>query len=621
MSFLSFLSNVFLSPIWLYALLLLIPFILLYLIRPKPKHKVIPSLMFLFKDLGRDKRTNFFRRLIRDLLFLLQLFILLFLIFSVAKPYINVAKEDLFRNTVLVLDVSASMKADYQGKTRFDEGVKLAKKNLGIINTLVLAKNTPEVVLADEGTSDIKDYLNDLKATDTSTNLYDAISTAGGYARADSRVVVISDFIDTETDTGLDTAKKTLEAQGIKVDFIRVSEPVNNVGIVDLDIDEKKTSSVIKNFNSEKAEVSIEVGELKDSLSIPAFSQELFTFSTPPGTSKLELKVQGLNDGFKADNTVYVSAPGDIQRKTLLITNNPSPKKTFIFNAFDVMKNTRVDVAVPPKIPDLDGYDLFIFKDINPNLILPGTFKDVKERVEKKGKALIICAQTNLLNLDYYGLMPMRYNETITSPTNILASSSESLTANLEFGITKKYFRTSPLEGIPLVVIAAAEDNTPLITFSALGEGKAFFYGILDEDSAADTSFAKSPVYFVFWKRVVDFATDTPSIKNLNYRTGSVLSFKEEQKIQTPAGRITAKSLSLDNAGLYTLNDRVIAINLLNEKESDVGNKASLAEQGFYQSSVKFKEKIPFELTDYLIIAAIILLLLEFLYIKLRGDL
>ena len=73
MGFLSFLNNFFLSPIWLYALLLLIPFILLYLIGPKPKHKVIPSLMFLFKDLGRDKRTNFFRRLIRDLLFLLQL--------------------------------------------------------------------------------------------------------------------------------------------------------------------------------------------------------------------------------------------------------------------------------------------------------------------------------------------------------------------------------------------------------------------------------------------------------------------------------------------------------------------------------------------------------------------
>lgn len=617
-------ARFFLEPIWLYALLLLIPFILLYLIRPKPKHKKIPSLMFLFKDLGRDRKTNFFRKLIRDLLLLLQLLILLFLLLSVAKPYINVAKESLFKNTVLVLDISASMKADYNGKARFDEAVKLAKKNLGTINTLVLAKKTPEAVLVDEDAGKVKDYLNKLEPTDTPTNLYDAISTAGGYARGDSRIVVLSDFIDTETDTGLDTAKKTLEAQGIKVDFIRVFEVVNNVGIVDLDIDEKKTSAVIKNYNKEAVDVRVKINSLEETLSIPSNSQELFTFSTPAGTSKLELEVLGVRDGFKADNTVFISVPGDSERKVLLITNNHNPEKTFLFNAFDVMKNTNIDIAVPPKIPNLDTYEVFIFKDINPNLILPGTFKSVKKEVEDKGKTVIITVQSNFLNLNYYGLMPLRYNQTITSSTNILASSSESITANIGFGITNKYFRTSPLEGLSLVIIAAAEDNTPLITFSSLGKGKVFFYGILDEekiDGKAVSSFAKSPVYFVFWKRLTDFATDTPSIKNLNYVSGSVLNFKEEQRIQTPKGRVTTQSLSLDNTGLYTLNERTIAINLLNEKESDINNKASLGEQGFFQPSDRFKEKVPFELTEYLIIIAIILLLLEFLYIKLRGDL
>lgn len=614
-------SSFLLEPIWLYALLLLIPFILLYLIRPKPQHKVIPTLMFLFRDLGRNKRTNFFRKLIRDLLFLLQLLILFLLLISVAKPYVNVPKESLFKNTVLVLDVSASMKADYNGRTRFEEAVKLAKKNLGVVNTLVLAKKTPEVVLVDESAGEIKKYLNKLEPTDTPTNLYDAISTAGGYARGGSRIVVISDFIDTETDTELGTAKKTLEAQGIKVDFIRVFKPVNNVGVVDLIIDEKKTSAVIRNYNEEPVNIKVRINKLVESLNIPADSKELFSFSTPPGTSKLEVEVTGLKDGFKTDNTVFISAPGDTQRRVLLITNKPNPEKTFLFNALDVMKNTFVDVAVPPKIPDLDKYDIFVFKDIDPNLILPGTFKRVKKEVEEKGKSVIIAAPSNMLAINYYGLMPLRYNETITSSTNILASSSESLTANIEFGITKKYFRTSPLEGISTVIIAAAEDGTPLITFSKLGNGKVFFYGILDEDKEADTSFAKSPLYFVFWKRLVDFATNTPSIKNLNYRTGSVLNLREEQRIQTPKGRITTKSLSLEYAGLYTLNNRVIAINLLNEKESDISNEGGLGERGSSQLSNRFKEKVPFELTDYLIGVVIILLLLEFLYIKLRGDL
>jgi hypothetical protein len=36
---------------------------------------------------------------------------------------------------------------------------------------------------------------------------------------------------------------------------------------------------------------------------------------------------------------------------------------------------------------------------------------------------------------------------------------------------------------------------------------------------------------------------------------------------------------------------------------------------------LKFQEKIPYELIDYFIVIAILILIAEFLYIKLRGDL
>ncbi len=613
----------FLEPIWLYGLLLLIPFILLYLIRPKPKQKVMPSLMFLFKDMGRDRKLNFFRKLVQNLLFLLQLLILLFVIAAAAKPFINVTKESLFKNTVLVLDVSASMKADFEGgeEGRFEEAVEQAKNNLGTINTLVLAKKTPEVVLVEEGSSVVKSYLEKLDPTDDPTNLYDAISTAGGYAKSDSRVVVISDFIDTETDTGLNTAKKTLEAHDIKVDFIKVMEPVKNVGIVDLIMDNEKTSAVIKNYNKEAVSVKVKINSLEDTLDIPAESQELFTFSTPAGTSKLEIDPQGIDDGFEVDDTAYISAPTGISKRVLLITNNAEPRKTYLFNAFDVMKNMYIEIAVPPKIPDLGSFDIFIFKDIKPGLVLPGTFTGVKKEVEDRGKAVIIAAQPDFLGVNYEGLMPLWANETITAPTNIITGVAESLTANIEFGITKKYFKTNLLANVNPVIIAATEDQTPIITFHALGKGKVFFYGILDEDKEADTSFAKSPVYFVFWKRLIDFATNTPSIKSLNYKTGSVLNLNEEQRVDTPTGRITTQSLNLENTGLYTLNDRIIAINLVNEKESDVSNEEALEDPGNYQSSARFKDQVPYELTDYLVILAIILLLFEFIYVKMRGDL
>ncbi len=617
-------AGLFLEPIWLYALLLLILFILIYLIRSKPEQRVIPSIMFLFKDLGRDKKTNFFRRLLRDLLFLLQLIILLLLIIGMAKPYINVSKESLFKNTVLVVDASASMKAAYGGGTRFDEAVSLAKKNTGSVNTLIIAKDIPEVVLEQESSGQVIDYLKGMEPSDTASNLYDAISAAGGYAQSDSRIVVISDFIDTETDTSLDSAKRTLEAQGIKVDFIRVYEPASNIGIVDLDVDEEKSVVVIKNFGQEAADVKLEVGNVEETLSIPSGSKELFSFSTPKGSSEIKLVVK---DGFEPDNTAYISTPSETQKKVLLITNNAAPEKTYVFNAFDVMKNNVIDVAAPPKVPNMEPYDVYIFKDIDPSLILPGTYKNAKKQVEEQGKTSIVMAQTkpaSMLSLSYQGLMPLSYNQTLEDMVNIGGSGAEELTSNIKFGITNKYFRTAPLKGLSTVVIAAADDTyqTPVISYSPLGDGKLFFYGILDEDKNADTVFAKSPSYFVFWKRLSDFATDTPSLSNLNYRTGNVLSFSEEKKVKTPTEKVTTDRLRLENAGLYTLNDRVIAINLLNEKESDVNAAPSLGdERGAFEESERFQEKVAFELTSYLVIAAILLLLIEFLYIKLRGDL
>jgi hypothetical protein len=540
-------------------------------------------------------------------------------VLAAAKPFINVAKEALFKNTIIVVDASSSMNAPFERGTRFEEAVRIAKDNLGSINTLIIAKKTPEAVLMEESAGKVKDYLNKLKPTDNPTDLYGAITLAGSYAKQEARIAVISDFIDTETDTDLNTVKKTIEAQGIKVDFIKVFSKINNIGIVDLSITDAKTTAVIRNYNDEEAQVKLKINNVEESLKIPADSKELFSFTTPPGTSKLEMTVEKGEDGFKQDNVAFISAPSDAKKRILYITNNNAYAKNYLHNALSVMKNTVIDVAIPPKIPNLENYDIFILKDINPGLILPGTFKGIKKETEEKGKAAVIMAQPGMLGIDYQGLVPLVLKDEIKATSNILPGTSESITSNIDFGITKRYFSANASEN-KIIVIAAAEDGSPLITFSNLGNGKVLYYGLLDEDREADVFFGKSPSYFVFWKRALDFVTNTPSVKNLNFKTGNYISFPEEQNIQTPGGRITTKNLALDNIGLYTLKDRIIAINLVNEKESDISNEQSLSSQGIAQSSDRFKEKIPYELTDYLLVAALILLLLELAYVKGRGD-
>jgi hypothetical protein len=613
-------SQYFLDTKLIYAFLLLIIFILFHLIKPKPKYQVMPTLMFMFKDMGKSRSTNFLRNLITNLLFLLQLLTILFLVSAAAKPYTEVAKETLFKNTVVVLDTSASMKAPYDGKTRFDAAKKEAIDALGSINTLILVKKIPQVVLVDESSGKTKEYIQKLKATDAPTNIYTSLSMAGSYAKPDSRIVVISDFVDATTESDLTNLRKTLESQGIKVDFIKLSSPVPNIGIVDLSIAESKTTAVIKNFNQEISTIRIKIGSFEEEREIGPNSREVFTFVTPPLTNKLEIDILQGQDEFNEDNVAYISAPSEVKKKVLLITNNEGYARTYVYNAFDVMKTAQVTVAIPPKIPDLDNYDVFIFKDVDPNLILPGTFKGVEEQVSEKGKAAIIMAQDSFLAINYQGLLPLTPTSQVDIAANVVPTGSDALTTGLEFGVTKKYFEMQPIEGRPTTTLVSADDKTPIVAYSKLGRGSIIYYGMLDENKQAEIFFGKSPHYFVFWKRTLDFITNTPSIKNLNYNTGNVITFPTEQTIETPSGKIKTKELLLDKSGLYTLQDRIIAINIADESESDVSKDVELNQEEFAASAERFKEKVPYELTDYFIYAALVFLFLELLYIKFRGD-
>src|SRR5574337_666399 len=95
----------------LYALLSIIPLIIIYLLRPRPLKVKIPSLMFLM-DIERKKRLNIFRKFLKDPLFLIQLFVLTLVSLAVAAPFIMANEEAGGGHTVIILDASASMQAD-----------------------------------------------------------------------------------------------------------------------------------------------------------------------------------------------------------------------------------------------------------------------------------------------------------------------------------------------------------------------------------------------------------------------------------------------------------------------------------------------------------------------------
>src|SRR3989338_378723 len=164
--------------IGLFALLSLIPFIILYLRRPRPKNETIPSLMFLVQENQKSKQHSFFQRFTSNLLFFLQLLVLLLLSLAIASPYVNIPYDVTKENTVVIIDASASMQAREDGEMRFEKALDEAKGAFSGRNTIILAENNPIVVLEEESTDLAKDVLGKLKPRATTTNLGDALLLA-----------------------------------------------------------------------------------------------------------------------------------------------------------------------------------------------------------------------------------------------------------------------------------------------------------------------------------------------------------------------------------------------------------------------------------------------------------
>ncbi|MBI2652353.1 BatA domain-containing protein, partial [Candidatus Woesearchaeota archaeon] len=316
----------FQRPIGLLALITVAMFIILYLRRPKPQEKVIPSLMFIMQDNKRSRQYSFFQKLLANLLFLLQLFSILGLSLVAAAPFVKLKYDVTLENTVIILDVSASMQAKEKGISRFDKALDEAKKVVSGRNSIIMTENIPLIVLENENTEIAMDVLSKIRPRATTTNLGDALLLAKDIlGDKPGRIIVFSDFLSTEG-PDIEVVKTTLLSEDKIVDFVDVSNKASNVGITKLEVAKYNTKVYVKNFNNEAKQVTIKI--VKDNkvitqtkVSIAPNSIENFIFDTPAGISKVEIEPK---DDLDVDDAAYVATPPKIKNAVLLITNEKS---------------------------------------------------------------------------------------------------------------------------------------------------------------------------------------------------------------------------------------------------------------------------------------------------------
>lgn len=577
----------------LYGLLFLVPFILIYLFRPKPVDKIIPSLMFFIIENKQKKKFSFLRRLLTDIVFLLQLLAILGLAFSLAEPFIKVTKNAASGNTVIVLDSSASMQTIKDGSTRFEQAVSQASSKMHGKVSIIQASSTPSVALENGVQSEALRYLQTAIPKESSTNIKGSMDMADALLeQTKGNVIVLSDFITINDNDDPIISKRLLNSRGNAVEFVNLASKADNVGFVDLNIQKDSTEAYIKNFNDDKKTITVSLVknnnvEKKETLEINGRSKEKLVFETLPGLSSIKITP---NDDLEIDNIAYISSPLKENINVLLITNSV-PKA--LKSALEAAKYITVQVAEPPVIPDLNQ-DVVIVSNVKKEELLPGTFNDLRRYVEKGGN-LIMTSQDGIWQLDTQDLLPVILND-VGNQSNIIIASQNEVTKDIEFGTVKRYIKANVAQDS--ISFLNSQDNYSLMAYKKYKEGKVIYYGLFDDEN----DFKFNPDYPIFWNNLINFMIDTEDINDYNFKIGE-------------------RSL-VDKAGIYDENGKKVAYNYLNEAESDVSNDPILFSKEYSDFIAKdVKEKVDMDFTMALLIIGCLVILFEMLYIKFRGDL
>ncbi len=557
--------------------------------------------MFFIKEGAMKKRNAFFKRLLANLLFIIQLIAILLLAFSAATPLLNMTQNRTEEHAVLIIDGSASMQAKFGLSTRFGEAIKEAKSIIGNQQkvSIILAENMP-ITLLDKGKPEQAiDLLNKIQPSETTSNIEDAMFQAMTLMDGGS-VYVLSDFSSTSDPI---IAKRQLTSKKINVIYKEFNEPVSNIGIVDIEVDDR-VKLKIKNFNKKAVKINVKGPNSQQEVTLTEQGVEEIYFDLQPGNNVFKLDIK---DDFTPDNIVYVSVPDKKRIKTLYVTNNE--EKDYLKTALESLNKLEITKANLPIIPT-DFYKLYFFKDIDATKLLPATFNDIVKKT-KEGSSIIIHLQPDSGKIDYKGAGLMTLTG-IQDNANLLKKDYNSITSEVEFGSVEMYYTTSNVDCDKWVV---ANNNT-IICNKQINDGNILYYGILEDKS----DFKNTPDYPLFWSYLIDYLVPEEEDYDLNIKTGQIFGLLT-QDVTTPTGNIKSDKVITNRMGFYNYDNKTVAANLIDFDESNINVKTELSDDKSINVGAGFGESKQSDITKSLIWVALIFVLIEIIIVKWRGDL
>jgi hypothetical protein len=275
----------FLAPWWVPVLaggLTIPPLVLLYFLKLKRRRQAVPSTL-LWRKAVQDLQVNSpFQRLRSNLLLFLQLLVLLLAILAVSEP-IRSAKRGYEKAIVLMIDESASMQADEDGKKRLELAKDEALKAIADMSTaqraMVIAFASRARVLTPftDDKDALRSAVRSVEGTDEVGRLSEAMSLAEAHSTptgegvgTDSEIAMSQYLL--FTDGRLPDSANVAVQRGV-LDVVRIGHATANAGIVNLDVrrnyekpEQVSVLARVRNFGGERQarDVSLYVdGDLK----------------------------------------------------------------------------------------------------------------------------------------------------------------------------------------------------------------------------------------------------------------------------------------------------------------------------------------------------------------------
>jgi len=610
----------------LIALAGIIPLTIIYLLRPRPKNFILPSLMFVRRISQNmlDSRRTLSKR-ITDPLFYIQLLALILLSTALAGPLLDDVKEDA-QKVIIIMDSSASMTSP----DRSSEARSIAIDSLGQENTITAAESIPVVLAKGLDENDAEKVINGMEARNTPSDIPRAVLTAINEKENEyGKIVVISDF---ETWKGRDpeTYIRIANAKNMELEFRQVGNKTANYAIVDGYLKDSNDGTyeytcTIRNFNDRSAELDVQLesnpdtassSKVSNSVNLEEYGSQQIKFSNiPQGISTVKILNE---DAIPCDNIACISIPEVKPKKILVLTDiGKAASKSPLVTAISLLPDVGVDVR--KDLPDnATEYDTIIVNSKNKPLSTNDALKIAA--YAKNGKDLIVigneCLHDSLQMHGLYSILPVDIQsvakegsytiETVGSGTNIFD--------DVSFGevYLRKLLVTLPKEDAAVLVDAG--EAGPLVCMQNINEGTVTYIGFSDTTEADGwNNFATTPTYPVFWVKLLKYMWGIEDISETNVNTGRYQAFDQTLKIKTPTESISSDFVYYDECGLYELNQKTIAANLYDSGESNTFTEKRLnltGENGAIQKE-DLRTVSPDKPRKYLIYALLLLLMVE----------